>query len=198
MSDASPSGSEARSIRTVTASSALELAAGEHLCAFYRGHAGLSALVLPFLRDGLRRRERCAVVMDTPPPSWVFSLFAGEDPRLRNRLAERLDVVSSWESCRTGGGFSAGRMSAWLADCGADRVAAEMTWALRVVKDAADITAYESELGQVLVASPVAILCLYDLDSLDGGEVVEIVDTHRRVLVEGSLVENPFSGRARR
>lgn len=193
MSNPSPSDpGEAPVRRTRSEPCLLDLAPGHHLCAFYRGHAGLGALVLPFLREGLSQGEHCAAIMDSLPPAWVVSLFDREDAKLRRRLPEELQLLSSAVACKDGDRFSAERLLGHL-DARPTRLAAELTWALRAAAGSSELRDYEAELRRVRSAAPVALLCLYDLDALDGSTVVEVLNTHRKVLVEGYLVENPFA-----
>jgi len=160
------------------------------LCAFYRGADGFASLLLPFLRDGLSGGENCVGILDSAPPSGTLSLFDEDEVAAR---CGRLTLVSSWETCRERNQFSADKMLSWLAGRNVSRVAVEMTWALRAVVNPAELHAYEMELVRVLRRFPLAMMCLYDLDSLDGGTMVEVLNSHRRVLVGGLLIENPFS-----
>lgn len=170
---------------------AVDLGPGEHLCAFYRGSEGLAALLVPFLAQSLRNDEACVGIIDGAPRNWVLSRFDREGAVVRGRLRRRFRLAGSEESCRRNGSFSAERLLTWLDGGPAVRVAAEMTSELRGVHGHGALAGYEEQLAEA-TASGLAILCLYDLGALDGGTVVEVIRTHRKVLVEGSLVENPF------
>ncbi len=39
---------------------------GTHICAFYSGSAGRDRVVMPFLAEALRTRQKCICVLDPP------------------------------------------------------------------------------------------------------------------------------------
>lgn len=67
-----------------------------------------------------------------------------------------------------------------------------MTWALRGLPGASDLTRYEARLNRLLPRCQV-ILCLYDLERFtDGHVLMELLRTHPKVLMSGQLLENPW------
>jgi hypothetical protein len=49
---------------------------------------------------------------------------------------------------------------------------------------------YEAELNRFVPNYPQVILCLYDLDSFSGQILIDILKTHPRVLMGGTVLEN--------
>ena len=174
-----------------SAPDAVELAPGEHRCAFYRGSEGLAGMLVPFLAGALRRNEACAAVIDTPA-TWILAQFDREGAVIRSRARRSLRLVTPAGSCRRDDGFSAGRLLSWLDGTSPTRLVAEMTWALRDATGASRLRPLEHQVAAIAASGP-AVLCLYDLDAVDGGTMVEVIRTHRSVLVDGTLVENPFA-----
>jgi len=72
------------------------------------------------------------------------------------------------------------------------RVVGEMPRALVEKADLDEFLAYESELNRFAPRYPQAILCLYDLDRFSGRVFLTIMRTHPIVLLNGTVLENPY------
>ena len=175
---------------------------GDHICAFYRGAAERDALLLPYLREGLRAGDKCICVVDATDPDKVLLSLGGEVD-IRTSVARRqVEVLSSRDAYLVGGGFSTSRMlDFWERAVGAaigeegfgfSRAVGEMTWALRDVPGVEELVGYESELNRFLVRYPQVILCLYDLERFSGDLLVDVLKTHPKILVGGNVLENPY------
>jgi MEDS: MEthanogen/methylotroph, DcmR Sensory domain len=180
----------------------VQLAPGDHVCAFYRGLSERDEVLIPFLREGLRAGDKCICVVDATEPDTVLASLTGEID-LRSPLgSHQIDVLSSRQTYLRDGGFCTQTMlEFWeqsvggaLRDPGFSfaRAVGEMTWALRDMPGVAELVGYESELNRFLPQYPQVILCLYDLERFNGGMVVDIMKTHPKVLVGGAVVENPY------
>jgi hypothetical protein len=55
-----------------------------------------------------------------------------------------------------------------------------------------EVIEFESRVNDVWRRHQDAIICIYDLASLRGGTVVDIIRTHPMVIMGGILQENPF------
>jgi hypothetical protein len=181
----------------------VNLAPGDHICAFYRGAEQRDQLLVPYLRDGLLAGDKCLCVTDDPS--------AG---RSVQRLADDLDVDGSLasgqlrsmrsESCYLRGGcFDPDRMLRfWDDEIGTAvqregyrfvRAVGEMTWALRDLPGVEHLLAYEARLNEFLPRYPQVILCLYDLERFSDGQILlEMLRTHPKVLLSGQLLDNPW------
>ena len=180
----------------------LRLDEGDHICAFYRGLAERDALLLPYLGEGLRAGDKCICVVDATDPERVL-LALGADLDIRSSVARRqMEVLSSRDAYLVGGGFSTSRMlDFWDRAVGAavgeegfafSRAVGEMTWALRDVAGVEELVGYESELNRFLGRYPQVILCLYDLERFSGDLLVDVLKTHPKILVGGTVLENPY------
>jgi hypothetical protein len=171
----------------------LSAAPGDHVCAFYRGEDERDAIMMPFLRTGLAAGNRCVCVVDTSEPSVIAN-------RLRDDELERLDLMRSADAYFPNGRFDAAAMLAFwirmLDGAVTDgeslvRIIAEMTWVLRDLPASDDFLAYESAFNRLAPSYPQISVCLYDLDQ-HAAFVMEIMNTHPKVLVDGAIHENPF------
>ena len=74
-----------------------------------------------------------------------------------------------------------------------DVVRAVETWSRReVLPDMAELLVLESEMNRYLPLYPQVIVCLYDIDRFGSGALYNLVMTHRRMLMRGMLIENPY------
>jgi MEDS: MEthanogen/methylotroph, DcmR Sensory domain len=178
----------------------IDLQAGSHVCAFYRGAADRDRLLSGYLSAGLTAGDKCVCIVDSPyTADRLTSMLRSRDrPAVP---AGQLDVHLSESTYLAGGEFTTSDMLTFWTEtmtrAGTQgypffRLVGEMTWALRDVPGLEHLVAYESELNRVTLNYPVIVLCLYDLDLFSGEAVVNIVKTHPHVLVQGILVENPY------
>ena len=56
-----------------------DFAQGDHVCGFYYGEEERDALLLPFLRAGLRDGDKCVAVVDSTSPHDVVTRIGGTD-----------------------------------------------------------------------------------------------------------------------
>jgi MEDS: MEthanogen/methylotroph, DcmR Sensory domain len=175
----------------------LQLAPGDHVCAFYRGPDDRDGVLMPYLRTGMNAGDKCICIVDSSATAdQVRSLQPAADTG-----AQQLDVHVPETSYLAGGGFSREDMLAFWMDhlnAAADdgypfsRLVGEMTWALRPAPGVENLVLYEAELNRVAPKYPTVVLCLYDLDRFTGEVIVSIVKTHPKVLIRGMVVENPY------
>ncbi len=180
----------------------LELTPGDHVCAFYRSLPERDGILVPYLREGLRAGDKCICVVDATEPDALLAAL-GADVDLGSGPHGQLEVQGSTDAYLGNGGFSTTAMLGFwdrviggaLASGGEfdfARSAGEMTWALREVPGVEELVRYESELNRFLPRYPQVILCLYDLERFGGEVLVDILKTHPKLLLGGTLIENPY------
>jgi hypothetical protein len=187
---------------TTVAATALQLSGGDHVCVFCRGNGERDELLLPFLADGLSAGHKCLAVVDTSEPQDVVQALG---PAAGAQPAEQLTVLASRDVYLTERGFDMESMLGFYGDqlrqvaTGRSpyrciRTAGEMTWALRDIPGVEDLLTYEARVNQVLADHPQAAisLCLYDVDRFDGELIVGVLRTHPKMVVAGTVVDNPF------
>jgi len=181
----------------------IDIEAGDHICAFYRGSEQRDEVLLPFLRDGLRDGHRCISVLDTPTPIEVtapLSLVVDVQAALDSG---QLSLLTSEQAYLVDGFFSLERMlDFWEESVGRSvsldgypfvRSVGEMTWALRDLPGVEDLVRYEVRLNKFLPRYPQVILCMYDLEQFtDGRILMEMLKSHPKVLLSGQILENPW------
>jgi len=176
----------------------VSIAVGDHICTFYRGDEERNTILFPYLMTGLDGGDRCVCVLDRDHPDDVIGQIAGDPDK-----AAHLSLIRSEESYLANGSFSPDEMLAFWADVARTtfdgggyeflRLAGEMTWALEDHPGVDLLVAYESELNRFSGKYPQTILCLYDLELFNDGELlIDILRTHPKVLMGGTIVENPW------
>lgn len=178
----------------------LSLVAGDHVCAVYAGAAGRDAVLLPYLRAGLRGGDKVVAVVDSTSPSSVRkALHDGVDGVGYHVASRQLELGVADDAYLPPGGFSAaGTIGYWdglvgpaIRDDGYRfaRVLGEMSWEMRDRRE--EFLRYESELNRFAPRYPQAILCLYDLARFGGGILTDLLQTHPKLLMNGVYLDNP-------
>jgi hypothetical protein len=180
--------------------SGIDLPAGDHICAFYRGPNERNEILLPFLRQGLDDGDKSICVIESIRPDEMLAAL-GEAPGGSDRPG-RLDLMTPEQTYLRGGRFSMPAMLEYwrrgvesaLAESRYRfvRVVGEMPRALVDKADLDEFLAYESELNRFAPCHPQTILCLYDLDRFSAKIFLTIMRTHPVVLLSGTVLENPY------
>jgi hypothetical protein len=169
----------------------LSIPPGTHICAFFRGIPERDQILVPFLTEGRRAGDKCTCIIDDGVDGVRMAL--GDD-------AAHVDIRSSTETYLRRGTFSTQEMlDFWDDSVGGAlqregfpfvRSAGETTWTLKELPGLSDFLTYEAELNRFLPRYPQVILCLYDLDRFGGQVLVDILKTHPKVLLGGTVLEN--------
>jgi hypothetical protein len=178
----------------------LQLAEGDHICAFYRGPTERDQILIPYLQAGLRTGDKCICVVDAVDPQEVLAALGSEADVNRWISETQLELRASTDAYLRSGRFCMEEMLAFWdnfvgpAVTGKFRFArsvGEMTWALRQAPGVEELVIYESELNRFLPRYPQVILCLYDLERFSGEIIIDLLKTHPKVLLGSMVVENP-------
>ncbi len=130
----------------------------------------------------------------------VRTALGGDASLAAGAARDQLDIRSSKETYLRRGTFSTQEMlDFWDDSVGAAlnedgfpfvRSTGETTWTLKELPGLYDFLTYEAELNRFLPRYPQVILCLYDLDHFGGQILVDILKTHPKVLMGGTVLEN--------
>lgn len=178
----------------------LNLVAGDHVCAVYVGAAQRDAVLLPYLRAGLRGGDKVVAVVDSTSTSSLKDALHDGTDGVEARVASRqLELGTAGDAYLPRGSFSAaGTIGYWdqlvgpaIRDDGYRfaRVLGEMSWGMRGRRD--EFLRYEAELNRFAPRYPQAILCLYDLAKFGGGILSDLLQTHPKLLMDGVYLDNP-------
>ncbi|HVM64507.1 MAG TPA: MEDS domain-containing protein [Acidimicrobiales bacterium] len=174
---------------------------GDHLCGVYRGPRERDRVVLPFLEAALRRGDKCICVIDAADPAEVIGALPPDLDARARADAKQLDVVRAADMYLRSGRFTwpevigvwKSAISEAMYDGRFDAVCGIETWSgHEVVPDMDELLTLESEFNRYLPLFPQVIVCLYDIERFDGAMVVNLLRTHRKVVMGGLVVENPY------
>jgi hypothetical protein len=179
----------------------LSIPRGTHICAFFRGVGERDEVMVPFLVEGLRGGEKCLCLIDDGVDDAQGAL-TGEVRAPTKNTSPQLEIRSSAETYLRHGSFSTREMlDFWDDSVGTAvqdegfpfvRSAGETTWTLKDLPSLHDFLTYEAELNRFLPRYPQVIMCLYDLNRFGGEILVDILKTHPKVLMGGTVLENLY------
>jgi hypothetical protein len=179
----------------------VQIAPGDHICAFYPSLADRDEILVPYLREGLKAGDKCVCVVDASDPEAVLAALSADIDVGPYLGRHQLEVQRSDETYLRGGAFSTDAMlEFWNQSVGGAvaggfsfaRAVGEMTWALRQMPGVEELVGYESRLNRFLPRYPQVILCLYELDQFSGEVLVDVLKTHPKVLLGGMVLDNPY------
>jgi hypothetical protein len=176
----------------------VQLDPGDHVCAFYFGTAERDKVLIPFLQAGLQGGDKCIAVFDYPEPKEMVARL-GDDAQ-SCVTTHQLELKKSAETYLQTGSFSAAQMVDYYEEfvsAAIDdgypfaRVTGEAGWVLDGPPGADEFIEYESQLNDFAPRYPQVIMCLYDLERFGGGMIVDVLKTHKKLLLGGLVLDNP-------
>jgi hypothetical protein len=201
LDDLLPNGREVVPNRIALGVGGLEAEPGDHICGVFSGETGRDQVLIPFLQAGLAAGDKCICVVDGTTPAEIVATLRPDGEATAFIASKQLEVIGASDMYLRSGRFSAdeviGAWKAAIADAmytaQFDVVRAVEAWSRRdVLPDMSELLMLESEMNRYLPLYPQVIVCLYDIDRFGGGALTNLVMTHRRMLVSGMVIENPY------
>lgn len=177
-----------------------DVRAGTHFCALYSGPDERDRLMYPFLEEGMRRGDKCLCLVDDVEPALVRDRVVGAPGPAYSRRSALLDVKRASEVYLRAGRFEVENMVEFLSESVADatgddveifRAAGEMSWVLPGPPGGEGLFRYESALNHVVEQMPAILICLYDLQKFGVEMLIEVLQTHPKVLLDRTVIDNP-------
>lgn len=173
-----------------------------HVCAFFNSRDEEYRVLLPFVKEGLQAGEKAIHI-------WDPQRFTEHRERLRAdgieaarcELSGQLEILSAYDVYLQGGRFEPEVMLAVLEQALAagkaqgyarSRILGHMEWALEGHPGTERILEYEVKVNEVLARSQQPACCIYDINLLSAGMMMDILRAHPLTIVGGVLHENPF------
>lgn len=173
----------------------------DHICLIYESPEEQSASVLPFLRMGLERREKC-ICLGGPALGQALSEHlrsAGMEPADMIRSGA-LTLASAKAVYMPDGRFDSARMLAFVADAAAQaraegfsglRGSDDMAWSLDGSVGVDRLLAYEAGLNAVCRESGITMLCQYDRRRFSPVLLTAVAQAHALGISGGKVFSIP-------
>ena len=175
-----------------------ELCGPDHLCLFYSSREEQLAAVIPFLRAGLRRGERCIYIVDDDPAPLIDACRNAGILVDDVIAADALLVLTKWDSYLKRGDFDPEWMLQFLQDqvaaakaagFAALRVTGEVAW-IDTKLDAARFLEYETKLNEVIPRIGLLGLCQYHRNRVGPEMIARILAIHPRIVESDGIHQN--------
>jgi DcmR-like sensory protein len=178
------------------------LKSSHHVCGFFRSLGEQYNVLLPYIKEGLERKDRGWHLVD--PARRADHHRRLQEFGISAAAAEQsgqLEVQVWGDVYVRGGYFDQRRMLTTLQDglaagkskgFGFTRMVANMEWALGNWPGVNDLVEYEARINEVPLGEGDAIVCTYDLTRFGGASMMDVLRTHPTVILGSVVMENPF------
>jgi hypothetical protein len=168
-----------------------------HICAFFTSRDQEYDTLLPYFKQGFDEGEQILNVLDANRLDDHRSRLSKSGISLAD---SRVSVASSEDTYLAGGQFDMERMVGFVHDtlkaAAAEgrkvRTAGWMEWIHREVPTVERVMEYEARMNELVPTFDCTFMCIYDLASLSGETVVDIMATHPYVILKGEIRKNSF------
>ena len=180
-----------------------ELCGPGHLCLLYTSREEQLAAVIPFVRSGLKRGERCVYIVDDNVTAIMDDFRAAGIPVEDATRTKALLVLTKRDTYLQKGEFDPQWMLQFLQDevasarragFAALRVTGEVNW-IETRPDATRFLEYESKVNEIIPQTGLLGLCQYHRRRIVPEMLPGILDTHPRIVENGCVQSNSQYGR---
>lgn len=173
----------------------------DHVGVFYRGEAERDAFVVPVIVSALSAECGVVYVCDRSSPDDVARQLgaAGIDVGAALRR-EQLHLHGGTDAYVGEGCFDPQRtVDFYRATAEASArsgypvlvVIGEMSWSLTDCPGTERLLEYEALYAEHFARTPTVTLCLYDLEQTGGGQILDLLRLHGRIVLNGMEMHNP-------
>lgn len=172
----------------------------DHLCLIYETQEEQFAAVVPFIRIGLERGEKCVYIADDNTSARVIeAMSAGGIDTDGAIKAGALSVLTKQEAYLREGYFDPDRMIDFLKEATAAakadgysalRVTGEMTWMLGGDPGSERLIEYESKLNYFFPEYDALAICQYNFMRFKPEIIIGVIRTHPFVIYRGQVCRN--------
>ncbi len=175
---------------------------GTHMCLIFTDEKERKSSLLKYLLSGLKAGERATCFSNKTDKNQLQSFLEANgisyDESINN---QSVSLSGTSEVYIQDGIFDPDRMLNTLRDFydeslsmgfSASRVIGEMIPEIQNVPGGERLLEYESRVSLLLKDHPVTSVCQYDANAFDGATIMEVLKVHPKMIVNGSVVNNPF------
>jgi len=176
-----------------------KLGVHDHLCLIYETQEEQFSAVIPFIKIGVERGEKCVYIVDDNTAEMVINGMKGAGIDVESAVeAGRLAIVSKQEAYLKQGYFDPDWMIGFLkravdeakaAGFSALRITGEMTWVLSGDPGTERLMEYEAKLNYFIAENDLLALCQYNRNRFSPEIIKGVIDTHPLVIYGGCSVQ---------
>lgn len=172
----------------------------DHLCLIYETREEQFSAVIPFMKIGLERGERCLYVVDDNTAEMVIDRMKEAGIDVDNAVESgKLTIASKQDAYLKQGYFDPDWMIGFLkqatdeakaAGFSALRVTGEMTWVLGGDPGTERLMEYEAKLNYFFPDNDSLAICQYNRDFFPPDIIKDVIATHPLVICGGMVCSN--------
>lgn len=172
----------------------------DHLCLIYESLEEQLAAVIPFIRAGLERHERCLYVADDNSVEVVLSALRTGGIDVDGATASgALAVITKREAYLKEGRFDPDWMINFIRQAAEEATAAgfkalrgtgEMTWVLGGEPGVERLIEYEAKLNYLLPEIDCLVICQYNRNRFVPEVILDVIRTHPLVICGARVCQN--------
>ncbi len=171
-----------------------------HLCLIYETQQEQFATIIPFIRVGLSRGEKCVYIVDENTTATVLDAMHAAGIEIDSAIKKGAFVITGkQETYLQKGYFNPEVMMRFLKEAAdsaktegfsALRVTGEMTWALGGDPGSDRLAEYESKLNYFFPENDVVAICQYNITKFSAEVIMNIIRTHPLVIFRNIVCRN--------
>lgn len=174
---------------------------GTHMCLIYSSEEEREAALNNFLLSGFQSDERMACFSNKTSETLLKSFFESKNVVFDSKAQSSISLSGTNEVYFADGTFDPDRMLNTLKQFyddslamgfQASRVIGEMVPEVENVPGGDRLLEYESRVSMLVRDYPVTTVCQYDATAFDGATILEVLKVHPAMIINGSVVKNPF------
>ncbi len=173
-----------------------------HACAFVDSREEQYRILLPYLQEGLAHNAQLTTMVGEAHLRDHLDRLrrAGMDPALLSAHG-KLSITTSEETFPRDGSVTPKSIlmrseakidRAQRRGFSAVRGFGEMDGALAALRRTEELLEYEARVNFLALKMTNPVVCVYDVNNISGHLVMEILKTHPKVILGGTLQENPY------
>ena len=172
----------------------------DHLCLIYETPEEQFAAVIPYMRIGLERGEKCIYIVDDNTAARVIAEMQASGIDVQTAIESgQLAVISKQDAYVKEGYFDPELMIGFLkqstdeakaAGFAALRATGEMTWMLAGDPGADRLMEYEAKLNYFIPNNDALAICQYNRARFSADVIKDVISTHPLVIYGGLVCKN--------
>ena len=172
-----------------------------HICAFFDSREQQYEVLSPYYKEGLDQGEQVVTIVDPEDESDHITRLCAHGIAAEDAVADgSLRVFTAEQTYTFGGRFSATRMYDMLQGALASaqrqgrkvRTSGVMGWSTQGWPGTTELMDYEARVNVLVPMYDCTLLCVYDLASISGQMVMDILRTHPFVIHGHHVLRNPY------